>query len=546
MLTLNRFTFKVSSTSILFIRATIVALSLIFLPASVARPAGARDVAISEIAWMGTQTSSTDEWIELYNNTNSPISLAGWKLTAADGTPTISLNGVIPAKGHYLLERTDDTTVPGVAADLIYTGALGDGGEDLALRDASANVVDRVNSSAGWFAGHQAGRVPMSRVDTLSDGNQAANWTYSPRCGSATNSAGLAHTCPLSVTYAGHAFDAAVYFNPLATTATTTTLAHTPAEDALLARIGGASATIDIALYGLNRQSLVDALIAAHNRGVAVRVVGDDDAAAGEYSAAYQALTAAGIPLVTDASASKIQHNKFVIFDGQVVWTGSTNFTDTCLTLNANNSLVITDTLLADIYTTEFEEMWQGKFHEAKSDNTPHLLDYNDQRVESFFSPTDLVAFDVWDELAKAHDTIHFAMFFWTDEVLTRRTIERLNAGVQVYGVWDQTGAANAASADEQLCQAGAHIKVENFAGKVHHKFAVIDVNGADPIVILGSYNWTDSGAYDNDENTLIVHDRALAQAYYAEWERLWSALGPGRLCQRRAVYLPVLLNAGN
>lgn len=38
-------------------------------------------------------------------------------------------------------------------------------------------------------------------------------------------------------------------------------------------------------------------------------------------------------------------------------------------------------------------------------------------------------------------------------------------------------------------------------------------------------------GAYDNDENTLIVHDRALAQAYYEEWRRLWGTLDPDRIC---------------
>jgi phosphatidylserine/phosphatidylglycerophosphate/cardiolipin synthase-like enzyme len=42
-------------------------------------------------------------------------------------------------------------------------------------------------------------------------------------------------------------------------------------------------------------------------------------------------------------------------------------------------------------------------------------------------------------------------------------------------------------------------------------------------MVILGSYNWTAAGGYDNDENTLIIHDRTLARAYYAEWQRLWG-----------------------
>jgi phosphatidylserine/phosphatidylglycerophosphate/cardiolipin synthase-like enzyme len=313
-------------------------------------------------------------------------------------------------------------------------------------------------------------------------------------------------------------------------------------EDALLAFINGASTSIDITLYGLNRQSVVNALIAAHNRSVVVRVVGDDEAATGEYSSSYQALSNAEIMVVIDTSLSQIQHNKFLVIDGAIVWTGSTNFTDTGFTLNANNSIVITDTTLANVYSTEFAEMWAGNFHNSKTDNTAHLFDYNGTGLESYFSPTDLVAFEVWDELAQADDTVHSAMFFWTDSVLTERTIERLNAGVEVYGVWDQLGAANISSADEALCDAGAQIKIYNFPGKLHHKFAVIDVNGTDPTVILGSYNWTDSGAYGNDENTLIIHDQQLAQAYYQEWLTLWSAIGLENMCNPPTVYLPAIL----
>jgi phosphatidylserine/phosphatidylglycerophosphate/cardiolipin synthase-like enzyme len=506
-----------------------------------AQVASPLDVVISEIAWMGTAVSANDEWIELYNNTGSLVDLTGWTLIAADGTPSIALNGSIPAHSFFLLERTDDSTVPDVAADLLYTGDLGNVGEDLVLRDGASVVVDRVDSSAGWFSGHADGRVPMARVVTAVDGSQANNWDYNPRCGSATNAAGVSRTCTLTVTAVGQPLTYSVFFNELATTAVATTTAVTEMESALLSLIDNAATSIDIALYGLNRQSVVDALIAAHSRGVVLRVVGDDDAAVGEYSVWYQALVDAGITIVTDTSASKIQHNKFLIVDDAVVWTGSTNFTDTGLTMNANNSAIITDTLLADVYQTEFEEMWSGVFHGDKADNTAHLLDYNGTLVESYFSPTDLVAFEVWDELAGADETIHFAMFFWTDDLLANRVVERLGEGVAVYGVWDQLGEANVSSDDETLCAAGARIKIEDFAGKVHHKFAVIDVYGSDPTVILGSYNWTASGAYDNDENTLIIHDATLAQAYYEEWQQLWTAVELDRLCNPDRVYLPTI-----
>ena len=135
-----------------------------------------RDVVISEFAWMGTSTSANDEWIELYNNTGSAIDLTGWTLSTADGTPSVALAGTIPVGGHFLLERTDDTTVPDVAADQIYTGALGNEGEDLVLRDDSSALIDQVNCSSGWFAGHNDAKVPMVRVDPLVDGSLASNW----------------------------------------------------------------------------------------------------------------------------------------------------------------------------------------------------------------------------------------------------------------------------------------------------------------------------------------------------------------------------------
>jgi len=132
-------------------------------------------VVISEIAWMGTTTSYNDEWIELFNNTGSDISLTGWTLSASDGTPSINLTGTIPANGYFLLERTDDTSVPGITSDLIYSGAMGNTGETLVLKDSNTNVVDQVN---GWHAGDNSTKATMARID-LTGSSIASNWMTS-------------------------------------------------------------------------------------------------------------------------------------------------------------------------------------------------------------------------------------------------------------------------------------------------------------------------------------------------------------------------------
>jgi len=53
---------------------------------SVVRAASVSDVVISEVAWMGTQASANDEWIELYNNLDHDLNLVGWALDDAAGS----------------------------------------------------------------------------------------------------------------------------------------------------------------------------------------------------------------------------------------------------------------------------------------------------------------------------------------------------------------------------------------------------------------------------------------------------------------------------
>jgi len=136
---------------------------------------------------MGTTTSANDEWIELYNNTENSITLDGWALKSADGTPKIELTGAVPANSFYLLERTDDTTVPGITADKIYTGALGNSGEDLKLYDNLNNIIDEVDCSAGWLAGDNGTKQTMEKTSTGWQNSENPGGTPKSR-----NSAGVA------------------------------------------------------------------------------------------------------------------------------------------------------------------------------------------------------------------------------------------------------------------------------------------------------------------------------------------------------------------
>lgn len=146
-------------------------ISLCLALMSVPFPVFASSVVINEIAWMGSppkngETSSAaanNEWIELKNTGFASVDIAGWSLLAEDGTPNIMLTGNIPAGGFLLLERTNDDTVPGITADIIYTGALSNSGEKLILKDGQGNIVDTVDASAGWSAGSAETKDTMQK-----------------------------------------------------------------------------------------------------------------------------------------------------------------------------------------------------------------------------------------------------------------------------------------------------------------------------------------------------------------------------------------------
>ena len=138
-------------------------------------------IIINEVAWAGANWEATAEWIELFNISPKQVNLEGWRLVSSDGAPDIELRGAIPphiggdpTTGFFLLERGNDGSVPGIAADLIYQGALTDRGEMLFLCDSDGNLVDTANASASmpsspWPAGIDAHGVAsyasMERID---------------------------------------------------------------------------------------------------------------------------------------------------------------------------------------------------------------------------------------------------------------------------------------------------------------------------------------------------------------------------------------------
>lgn len=94
-------------------------------------------------------------------------------------------------------------------------------------------------------------------------------------------------------------------------------------------------------------------MLGAHQRGVQVDVILDDSQETGKYSVA-DFLHNSGVPTRID-SEHAIAHNKIMILDGEVVITGSFNFTAAAEKSNAENLLVIRDRQIAEKYLANWQ-----------------------------------------------------------------------------------------------------------------------------------------------------------------------------------------------
>ncbi len=136
--------------------------------------------------------------------------------------------------------------------------------------------------------------------------------------------------------------DTRVYFTP-----------SPDCENNIIAEINQAD-KIDIAVYSITNKNIVNAILDAENRGAEIRVITDRVQASGKHSLAGK-IKDAGISVLTNAR-HKIEHNKFAVFDNNLVVTGSYNWTMNATEHNSENCVFLHG--VADKYSARFEYLW--------------------------------------------------------------------------------------------------------------------------------------------------------------------------------------------
>jgi len=116
--------------------------------------------------------------------------------------------------------------------------------------------------------------------------------------------------------------------------------------------------SIEFLYYAFTSDGIADALIYQANQGIQVRGVVDSYQESSGLGGEFQRLRGHGLNVLLDGHPEKM-HHKVIIIDGEIVVTGSYNLTRSAEIKNDENTLVIHDLDVAEIFLAEFEWIFQ-------------------------------------------------------------------------------------------------------------------------------------------------------------------------------------------
>ncbi|MGF6222397.1 phospholipase D-like domain-containing protein [Pseudomonas sp. YL-218 TE3947] len=307
---------------------------------------------------------------------------------------------------------------------------------------------------------------------------------------------------------------------------------------------------LDIAIYEYQLKVIVDAVNAAFERGVKVRVL--YHAQPDEDTTAMNEASLEKIPAANKRGrvTHNIFHNKFMVLSrldaaGQhqpeAVLCGSTNFTPNGVYRQANVVHVLDDARIGASYLQTFEQVWAdptdvGATREWLTENNPMQPE---QALFAGFSPRsgqgDLREFvDIINAAKK--DLLFVTAFALPDEVLNA-LLGLPHDDILRYGLQNTVSSITGFHADRTAQFAATALLntglegwlKENMKGQkgrllVHTKAIVVDFTSDAPTIISGSHNLSEAASNGNDENYLIIRgDTDLADRYGLELLRFYE-----------------------
>ena len=332
-----------------------------------------------------------------------------------------------------------------------------------------------------------------------------------------------------------------------------------------------------VAAYEFSYTPFVKELLAAHQRGIDVKIIHEagterkknpqtgitETVETSATKAAKAAIAAHGLPdsiLIPRTNRKAIPHNKFMVKlrDGNPheVWTGSTNFTMSGFLGQANCGHVVREPGVAAEYLAYWvklaDDPVEADFRPWIMENSPNPPESIPPGTTTLFSPRTNSKMLAWyaDRLRETKSAVFFTAAFGLN--LSTNKLHKAIAEPAVSMRFlllekpDPQVAALHAADPNFIAAVGAglgldqnrrplpgwelanwfeerHFRKTGHVFFVHQKFLLLDPLGNDPVVISGSANFSPNSLLANDENMLLIRgDQRVAHAYFTEFDRLF------------------------
>lgn len=135
-----------------------------------------------------------------------------------------------------------------------------------------------------------------------------------------------------------------------------------PMAETLCTLIAATTHSLDVAVFTITDDRVTERIVDAHRRGVAIRILSDDDKATDRGSDVVR-IAGAGVPVRFDRSTAHF-HHKFAVFDSRSVLNGSYNWTRGAATRNRENFLLTFEPDVVRAYREAFDRLW-GELQES-------------------------------------------------------------------------------------------------------------------------------------------------------------------------------------
>jgi cardiolipin hydrolase len=137
--------------------------------------------------------------------------------------------------------------------------------------------------------------------------------------------------------------------------------------DAIRTRLRSTKSHAELCVFTISDDRISDEVLAAHRRGVSLRLITDNEKEFDRGSDIGR-FRDAGIAIVVDRTAAHM-HHKFAIFDAKWLLNGSYNWTRGAAEANEENLVLSQDADLLRQFSAQFESLWntlrEGKNREA-------------------------------------------------------------------------------------------------------------------------------------------------------------------------------------